>query len=167
MMGILRKAEILNLPDWIIGAGFVRNKVWDYLHGHSKPEVDTADIDLIYYDPSGNDENADVELSKKVSQETGITWEIVNIIYSHEWDNVPPHKSVEDVLAHWPETASSIGVKIKDGNLKLVAPYGIDDLVNLIIKPSPKSEAGAERVKERAKTKQWLEKWPKLRFASE
>jgi hypothetical protein len=166
MMGILRNAEELNLPDWVIGAGFVRNKVWDYLHGFNRPQVDTNDIDLIYFDPNGNDEEADDELSKKVSSETRVIWEIVNIKYSHEWDNIPPHKSVEDVLAHWPETASTVGVKIENGNLKIIAPYGINDLVDLIIRRSPRFEAGIERVKERAEQKHWLEKWPKLKFVN-
>ena len=164
MMDILHKAEALNLQDWVIGAGFVRNKVWDYLHGYNKPQVDTNDIDLIYFDSDRNDEDSDDKLSKKLSLETGVTWEVVNIIYSHEWDDIPPHKSIENVLSHWPETASSIGVKIVDGNLKLIAPYGIDDLVNLKIRPSPKSEVGIERVKERAEQKQWFKKWPKLEF---
>ena len=46
MMDILRVAEKLNLPDWIIGAGFIRNKVWDYLQGYNKSRVDTVDIDF-------------------------------------------------------------------------------------------------------------------------
>ena len=46
MMGVLRTARSLHLPDWMIGAGFVRNKVWDYLHGYENIEVPTADIDL-------------------------------------------------------------------------------------------------------------------------
>jgi len=32
MMNVLQEAEKLNLPELIIGAGFLRNKVWDYLH---------------------------------------------------------------------------------------------------------------------------------------
>jgi uncharacterized protein len=52
MMSVIRAAGQLNLPDWMIGAGFVRNKVWDYLHGIRRPMVDTADIDLIYFDPA-------------------------------------------------------------------------------------------------------------------
>ena len=56
MMNILSIAERLNFPDWVIGAGFVRNKVWDYLHGFSRKEVATADIDLVYYDLNGNDQ---------------------------------------------------------------------------------------------------------------
>lgn len=164
MMDILHKAEVLNLPDWIIGAGFVRNKVWDYLHGYSKPKTDTADIDLIYYDPNGNDEKADEKLSRELKNDTGINWEIVNEFYAHVWNGLPSYKSAEDAISTWPETATSIGVKIEGGELNLVAPYGISDLVNLILRPSPKFPDGIERVKERAKEKRWLEKWPRLRF---
>jgi len=166
MIGVLRTAEILNLPDWVIGAGFVRNKVWDHLHGYSKPKVDTADIDLVYFDPDGNDEEADQKLSQKLKNDTGIDWEIVNQVYAHKWNNLPPYTSSENAISQWPETATGIGVKIESGELKLIAPHGIDDLVNLIVRPSPRFLDGLARVKERAKKKQWFEKWPKLQFAS-
>ena len=162
MMDILRVAEKLNLPDWIIGAGFIRNKVWDYLHGYDKSRVDTADIDLVYYDINGNDQKADKELSEKLKKETGIDWEVVNQTYAHEWNNILPYKSAEDAISQWPETVTAVGVKIENGDLKLIAPYGIDDLVNLIIRPSPKFSGGIEIVKERMRQKKWLEKWPKL-----
>src|SRR5712664_2713902 len=29
----LRSVRTLDLPDWCIAAGFVRNRVWDHLHG--------------------------------------------------------------------------------------------------------------------------------------
>lgn len=164
MMNILRIAEKQNFPDWAIGAGFVRNKVWDYLHGYDKKEVETNDIDFVYYDPNGNDQKTDEALSEKLRKETGINWEIVNEAYAHKWHNIPPYNSVEDAISQWPETATGIGVKIEDGGLKLIAPYGINDLVNLIIRPCPKFVGGFERVKERADKKRWLEKWPKLEF---
>lgn len=164
MMNILGIAERLNFPDWVIGAGFIRNKVWDYLHGFSRKEVATADIDLVYYDLNGNDQKTDEELSQKLKEETGIKWEIVNEAYAHKWNNLLPYKSTEDALSQWPETATGIGVKLENGELKLIAPYGIDDLINLIIRPSPKFHGGIERVMERTKEKNWLEKWPKLKF---
>jgi len=162
MMDVLRVAEKLNLPDWIIGAGFIRNKVWDYLHGYDKSRVDTADIDLVYYDINGNDQKADKELSEKLKKETGIDWEVVNQTYAHEWNNIPPYKSAEDAISQWPETVTAVGVKIENGDLKLIAPYGIDDLINLIIRPSPEFSGDIEIVKERMRQKKWLEKWPKL-----
>lgn len=165
MMDILHIAEKLNLPDWVIGAGFVRNKVWDYLHGYNKTQVDTADIDLIYYDTNGNDQQADKKLSEKLKKETGIEWEVVNETYAHKWNDLPPYKSTEDALSQWPETVTAIGVRLENGELKLIAPYGINDLVNLVIRPSPRF-ADIDKVKERVKQKGWLEKWPKLKMAT-
>jgi hypothetical protein len=164
MMNVLNIAEKLNFPDWVIGAGFIRNKVWDHLHGFSRAKIDTADIDLVYYDQNGNDQKTDEDLSMKLRNETGIEWEVVNEAYAHKWNNLPPYKSTEDALSQWPETATGIGVKLENGELRLIAPYGIDDLVNLIVRPCPKFVGGIEIVKERAAKKNWLEKWPKLRF---
>ena len=165
MMNILHIAEKLDFPDWVIGAGFVRNKVWDYLHGYSNSKVDTNDIDLVYFDPKGNDQKADEELSQKLREQTGIDWEVVNEAYAHKWNNLPPYQSTEDALSQWPETATGIGVKVENGKLKLMAPHGIDDLVDLVVRPSPKFSEGIEKVSERAEKKEWSEKWPKLKFS--
>lgn len=166
MMGIINIAAEMKLPDWLIGAGFVRNKVWDHLHGYSKEKVDTNDIDFVYYDPNGNDQKADEELSDKLKNKTGINWEIVNEYYAHKWNNLPPYTSAEDAISTWPETVTAIGITLKKGNLKLIAPYGIEDLVNLIVRPSPRFDDGIERVTERVIKKKWLEKWPKLRVVT-
>ena len=165
MMDVLRVAGKLDLPDWVIGAGFVRNKVWDYLHGYNKLRVDTPDIDLVYYDPNGNSQEADEELSKNLNEETCTNWEVVNEFYAHKWNSLSPYKSTEDAISQWPETATAIGVKLEDGELRLIAPYGTHDLVNLIIRPSPRFLGGTKIVRERAKQKKWLEKWPKLKLA--
>lgn len=166
MMKIIFTASSLNLPDWIIGAGFVRNKIWNHLSGINSKEVDTKDIDLVYFDPNGNDQKADEKLSEKLKQETGINWEIVNEFYAHRWNNLPPYTSATDAISTWPETVTAIGVTLDENNkLKLTAPYGIDDLVNFIVRPSPRFEEGIERVKERMIEKGWKEKWPKITLA--
>ncbi len=163
MMKIILTASSLNLSDWIIGAGFVRNKVWDHLSGINNEEVNTKDIDLVYFDPNGNDQKADEKLSEKLKQETGINWEIVNEFYAHRWNNLPPYTSATDAISTWPETVTAIGVTLNENNkLKLIAPYGIYDLVNFIVRPSPRFVEGIERVKERVIEKKWKEKWPKI-----
>lgn len=167
MMRILRTAEKLNFPDWVIGAGFVRNKVWDYMHGFERKEVHTRDIDLVYYDPEENDQKTDEKLSERLKKETGINWEIVNQAYAHKWNNLPPYASTQDALFHWPETATGIGVSLRNGKLKLFAPHGIDDLIRLIVRPSPGFPDGIEKVRKRAKEKKWFTKWPKLQIADE
>lgn len=164
MMSVLRTARTLNLPGWLIGAGFIRNKVWDHLSGNKKTIVDTRDIDLVYFDPKGNDEKSDRELSNKLKEETGINWEVVNQHYAHRWNEIPPYKSTEDAISTWPETATAIGITLDEkGVLKLIAPYGIDDMVNFIVKPSPRFPGGIAEVRKRVANKKWLEKWPKLK----
>jgi len=44
-MNILSIVSSLKLPDWYIGAGFVRNLVWDHLHNF--PSTPLNDIDVI------------------------------------------------------------------------------------------------------------------------
>lgn len=168
MMKVILTASSLSLPDWIIGAGFVRNKVWDYLHDRSREKVDTNDIDLVYYDPKGNDQKADEKLSAELQKQTGINWEIVNEHYAHVWNDLPPYTSAENAISTWPETVTAVGVTLRDGKLELIIPYGIDDLVNMVIRPSPSfmaTESGRNCVRGRIEQKGWLQKWPKLTLA--
>jgi len=163
MMKVLKIAEQQKLKDWVIGAGFVRNKIWDYLHGFKNKEVDTNDIDLVYFDKDGNNKEKDKKLSQQLSDKTKINWQIKNQFYMHEKNNLPPYKSTIDALSKWTETATGIGVKIKNNKLTLVAPNGINDLVNLVVRPSPKFPESIDIIKQRVKDKKWLEKWPKLK----
>ncbi|MEK7586426.1 MAG: nucleotidyltransferase family protein [Patescibacteria group bacterium] len=165
MMNILAKAEKLNLPDWLIGAGFVRNKVWNHLSGRETDHIDTADIDLAYFDPTvPNDQKKAESLMRTLHTETGLDWELRNNAYEYKSGIRSIYTSAEDVIATWPETATAVGVKIENGNLKLIAPYGIKDLVNFIIRPSPKYRDGMKIINQRIIKKKWLEKWPKLKI---
>ena len=48
LMDILKKARDLNLPDWYIGAGAIRNTVWNHLHGESGIQpIGDIDVDVL------------------------------------------------------------------------------------------------------------------------
>lgn len=53
-MDMLRLVRPLALPDGWIAAGFVRDAVWDHLHGHA-PSIPAGDIDIIWFDPARTD----------------------------------------------------------------------------------------------------------------
>lgn len=162
MTDVLRHARDINLPDWMIGAGFVRNKVWDYLHGFKHDTVQTPDIDLIYLDRDHADKEADEKLSAHAKELTGINWEIVNQAYTHDWHGRNPYMSTEQALADWVETPTCVAVSMRgDGSLKLYAPHGISDLVSLIVRRNPASIDVAS-YKQRVVSKKWQEKWPRL-----
>ena len=50
LMRALRAARAVDPPDWLIGAGVIRDRVWDHLHGFTRP-VPVKDLDLAFFDP--------------------------------------------------------------------------------------------------------------------
>ena len=138
MMDILETVKGLGLPDWWICAGFVRGKVWDVLHGFECRTV-TPDVDVVYYDAYNLLESEEKRLEEKLhGLHPGIPWSVKNEARMHEINNLPPYTSAEDAISKFPETATSLGVRMNDDNeLILTAPHGIHDLVNFIVRPTP------------------------------
>lgn len=169
MMQVLSVAESMNLPDWLIGAGFLRNKVWDHLHGYAKSTSPT-DIDLVYFDGEGRINAKDIE-AMLTNLMSGLTWEVVNQATAHNWNEAEaPYISTSDAISRWPETATAVGIKIQNGELKLIAPLGIDDLINIVARPTPAFSVSDKKkalVQERISKKHWKEKWPKLKVVIE
>ena len=161
----LRAARTLALPDWCIAAGFVRNRVWDHLHGISPPRP-SADIDVLYYDA------ADVSKEREAAYETrldqmisGVSWEVRNQARMHVRKNLPQHRSTEDSMTFWLETVTAVGVRLEeDDSLTVLAPLGIDDLVGLRCRPTAFGRTRLDEYEERISKKRWRELWPMVRF---
>ena len=167
MMKVLHTAKSLDLSDWMIGAGFVRNKVWDYLLGYQNKQVPTNDIDLIYFDPRNTDEEQEKIYDDILRQKFPLNWSCKNQARMHKKHKDRPYKNSKDALAHWVETATCIAVKLNEKDeLELIAPYGVDDLVNLILRPSPyfHNEENIKYFYQRIKEKAWLKQYPKLKI---
>ena len=49
LMRALRAARAVDAPDWLIGAGVVRDLVWNHLHGLQDGAA-TKDVDLVFFD---------------------------------------------------------------------------------------------------------------------
>ncbi|SCZ11205.1 nucleotidyltransferase family protein, partial [Alkaliphilus peptidifermentans] len=76
---------------------------------------------------------------------------------------VEPYVSCEDAISTWPETATSIGVKLlEDGSIKIFAPYGLNDLFNMILRRNPK-RITKEIFLKRVLDKQICKKWPEVK----
>ena len=166
MMSVLRVARDLNLPDWMIGAGFVRNKVWDYLHGFDNKEVQTRDIDLIYFDRNKLTEETEKKYEDALKEKLNINWEPRNQARMHIKHNRKElYKNSYEALSEWPETATCVAVRLNgDDTLELFVPHGTEDLVNLIVRPSPAFLNNLDAYRKRIHSKNWQEKWPKLKI---
>ena len=163
MMMVLREAERENLPDWWIGAGFLRNAVWDRIEGNRLQMP--RDIDLVYFDPTDDSPERDWRIEMSMGERApGIPWEVRNQARMHVVDGAPPYHSCAEGIAHWTETATTIGVRLETNNLVFLYCQGSDDLLNLILRPTVYRDysLGMGRVLERARQKQWFRRWPDL-----
>lgn len=160
MMEVLRAVGELGQKDCWIGAGFIRNKVWDVLHDFDRTELN--DVDVVYFNAEitnlSNDYLLENKLKGMISQ---VNWSVKNQARMHIQNNHAPYKNCEDAIAHWPETATAVAVRLTDNlHLEVIAPYGLMDLFHLYLRRSP---LGSEHVfKKRMEEKQWMLKWPRL-----
>ncbi|GAB3063171.1 nucleotidyltransferase family protein [Virgibacillus ainsalahensis] len=167
MMDILTTAKSLNLPDWWVCAGFVRSKIWDTLHGYSE-RTPMPDIDVIYFDDTNISETEEKRLEQKLSNmHPNVPWSVKNEARMHLVNTIPPYSSSVDAISKFPETATSLGVKLDEGNaLTLAAPHGVDDVLNLEVKPTDYFKEDKDRIaiyEERIAKKTWKSNWDKIK----
>lgn len=169
LMAALRAVRDLELQSWCIGAGAVRNLVWDALHGFAQPSA-LADVDVAYFD--GNDLSGaqDQHLQNRLRAALpGLPWEVTNQAAVHCWFEsffghpVPPLRSLEEAVASWPEYATAVGVTLHgDGSIGVVAPHGLDDLFGMVVRRNP-VRVSVETYRERVLQKRYAERWPGVR----
>jgi hypothetical protein len=167
--GILDMAPTLNLPNWYLGAGCVAQTVWNELHGFA-PTAHIKDYDFVYFDDSDlsyESENSHIKEGEKLFQSLGVKVEMKNEARVHLWYqehfgySISPYKSVEDAIASWPTTATSIGVKLDERRRFMAfAPFGLDDLYGLVVRPN-KRQITKEIYLE--KVQRWTKFWPNLK----
>lgn len=164
-MRVLRATADLGLPDWWIGAGFVRNRVWDAIS--NLPVSPERDVDVAYFDPEKLDprEDARAEAQAMVAL-PGVPWEIRNQARMHLRNGDEPYTSALDAISRWPETATCVAVTLRGDSVRLVSCHGPADLVGMVVRPSPafNNAAGRAKVQRRVEVKGWLDRWAGLRL---
>ena len=162
-------ARSLELPEWCIGAGALRNAVWDALHGH-RVSARPADIDVAYFDPGDISQEHDDALQGQLALlEPDLPWEVTNQAGVHLWFEqvfghpVEPLESLEQAVASWPETATSVAVTLTaDGELHIIAPVGLGDLFGMVVRRNPR-RVSVETYEKRTADKRYVERWPSVR----
>jgi len=168
IMNALRIGREMNLPDWYIAAGAIRNTIWNYLHGFDT-RINQNDVDFVYFNSSNLDKSIDKEYETLLQQKhPQVKWEVVNqarghLMYHGPNINRPQAKSSWESIAYWSETATCIGLRLEsDDSFTICAPHGLSDLMNLIVRPTPAPYTELPLYKERLVKKKWKEIWPKL-----
>jgi uncharacterized protein len=166
----LERLAGLGLPNWYLGGGCLAQTVWNVAHGNP-PATGIDDFDIAYFDAdlSARAESEVIASVGELLADLPLRPDVKNQARVHLWYasrfgyEIRPYSSCEDALASWPTTAAAIGVRQVDGALLVEAPFGLDDLLELVVRPNrvqitPEIYA--------TKVARWSAVWPRLRILS-
>lgn len=154
-------------PGAWIGAGFLRNAVWDALSGRDPAAIPPADLDVVFHDAADvlalRDRGAEALLARAAP---GLPWSVTNQARMHARHGHPPYLDLADAIAHWPETATAIAARLGPAGVEILAPHGLADLFGLILRPTPAHRADSAAMHARIAAKSWLTRWPRLQVVA-
>ncbi|RST94079.1 hypothetical protein CBF36_06780 [Vagococcus bubulae] len=164
-MSLLRIVSELQLNDGWIVAGTIRNYLWNSLLDNHVLDTST-DIDVAFYDVAVSyEKNREIEEHLKQVYPT-YKWEVKNQIYMNGHNpNTSTYMSTRDAVYHYPEKCTAIAIRLNQGEIEVFCPYGLDDIEQFKVTPTPYVMRDKKRIKlynDRQKTKKWQEKYPKL-----
>ena len=165
MMRLLRSVADLGLPDCWIGAGFLRNAIWDALHGCVPNCALLNDIDVVFFDRADASPASDAAIEDRLAARApNLPWSVKNQARMHLRNGEEPYRDTAAAIARWPETATAVAVRLQQGRLELLAPHGLGDLIGLTVRPTPAFAGRPEAYARRLRAKNWLARWPRLRI---
>nr|WP_249436168.1 nucleotidyltransferase family protein [Paenibacillus sp. Marseille-Q4541] len=163
IISLLKAVEKLNLNDAWISAGLIRNKVWDVLHRINTP---INDIDVIYFDSTDTLWETEKDLEEKLDIIVpNQPWSVKNQARMHLKNGFEPYNSSFDGVAHFTEIPTAIAVKMCNRELKIMAPYGLEDLFEKMVKPTPYYQINSKLhslYTDRMQEKKWDTIWKDL-----
>ena len=114
------------LPDWAIGAGFVRSLVWDSLAA-LKARTPLPDIDVLFFDAENVARQQEMEIENRLrGVRNDLPWSVRNQARMHSRNGDAPYKDTHYAIGHWLETPTAVGARLEtDGSLKILAPLGL------------------------------------------
>src|SRR4051794_20375438 len=145
LMRLLAVLRELALPQWRLVAGCLYQTVWNVLTGRPRG-TGIKDYDVIYHD--GDDVSWDAEdaVIRRVAAATRDCVgpvEVRNQARVHLWfperfgTAYPQLASADEALRNYSSIAHAVGVRLEhDGRLDTVAPFGLDDVFAMVIRPN-------------------------------
>jgi uncharacterized protein len=165
---VVGKWSEVGLPDCWLVAGCVAQTVWNDAFGRPAGHG-ISDIDLVYFDGADLSAEAEAHHAERIRTlfaDLDLWVDVKNEARVHLWyaekfgEALAPYVSTEDAIATFPTTATAVGVQPRANGLRVFAPYGLSDLLGLIVRPNKKQ---ITRPIYDAKVKKWLARWPDLR----
>ena len=123
---VLDIVRSLDLTDCWVGAGFVRDAVWDNLHGRVPGEL-TAEIDVIWFGSGNSNAAEDRALEAELhTMRSDMNWSVKNQGRMNQRNGDADYRSAMDAMRFWPEAATAVAVRRSDQDrCEIAAPFGL------------------------------------------
>jgi hypothetical protein len=172
LMRVLTTVRDLDLPDWMIFSGAVYQRVLNHLTGRDL-DYGIKDYDLGYYDAADISYEAEDAVIRRVAAAFEPPLrdlvEVRNQARVHLWfegkfgEPYEPLTHTAQALERFVSPLFSVGVRLEpDDRLTVVAPFGLEDLFALRLRPNPTRDTnGFPRTAAAA-----VARWPELQVTS-
>lgn len=168
LMTVMETARRLDLPDWLIFSGAIYQPVLNHLTGRPLA-YGLKDYDLGYFDASDTSYEAEDMVIRKVAAQFGPPLrelvEVRNQARVHLWfegkfgEPYAPLSCTAEALERFTSATFAVGARLEqDGAMRIVAPFGLEDIFALRLRPNPvRITNGFLRTAAAAK-----QRWPEL-----
>ena len=147
LMHVLTTVRALDLPDWRLVSGAVYQAVWNARTGRPAG-YGVKDSDLAYFDCSDLSYEAEDVVIKRVAAAFDEPFrsqvEVRNQARVHLWfqnrfgEPYAPLHSTDEALGRFVAPTFAVGVRLEaDDSLSVAAPFGLDDVFAMTIRPNP------------------------------
>ncbi len=145
LMRLLDCLRTLALPEGWIVSGCIYQTVWNTLTGRPRG-TGLQDYDVIYFDaddPSWEAEDAVIRRAAEAATGFPAPIQVRNQARVHLWYEArfcapyPPLGFAADSLTRYPATVQSVAARLDGEALNILAPFGLDDIFDMVLRPNP------------------------------
>lgn len=160
-------AGIAELPQGLLVAGAIYNMAWNRLTGRA-PLAGVADIDVFYFDPADISYDAEDVVIRRLEARFAhlpLPVQAHNQARVHLWFEgkfgapFGPLATAAEMLERYASKTHSVAARLVDGEIELIAPFGLDDIFSFRVVPN---HALANRVAHETKGARAKAIWPEI-----
>lgn len=146
LMQVLTTVRALNLPDWRVFSGAVYQAVWNARTGRAIG-YGIKDYDLGYFDPDTSYDAEDAVIRRVAAAFQPPLRDLVEVrnqarvhLWFHDRFGEPyaPLSGTDEALSRFVAPAFAVGIRLEgDDRITVAAPFGLDDLFAMTLRPNP------------------------------
>ncbi|MGB3846541.1 MAG: nucleotidyltransferase family protein [Sphingopyxis sp.] len=157
----------VGLPDCWVSGSAIAQTAWNAAFG-LPPAHGLADIDLVYFDAADMSERGETREAARVRDlfsDLPLPIDVKNEARVHLWYArkfgypIPPYRSSAHAIATFPTTAGAVAIRPVGSHLEILAPFGLADLFDHIVRPN---KVQITQAIYDAKVRRWRACWPGL-----